>query len=241
MRTARTLAVCLALALGVASQAAIRTVTLKVESMATREAAQKLTAALKAVPGVQDAAADPSARIAMVRFDSARTSVLDIGDAAAEAGHPATLLTGAAAGNPQAALDRSLENLKDFDQVLAQVREARKDGRYGLVRNLMPALKLRADAVVAGEKAVARTRGRSTTNPYDLALALSRSAASLAAAGEARDKPKVDQLLPEVRQAFKKLADARNFDEAVAPAETAAAQPKSLEEQLLEKLKSLAK
>lgn len=246
MRGARWLVIFFSLLLCVAASAAVRTATLRVESMNTRAEADKVSAALKATPGVLEVAADPSAHIVMVRFESSKTTVLDISDASAEAGFPASVLSGGTSGQTvQVTAQRSLDAMKDFDQVLVQTREARQGGRYGLVRNLMPAMKLRCDAVVAAEKASAAAQKRSATGStsYNLAVSLSNSVASLAAVAEKKDRAKVDQQLPQVKEAFQKLAKANNFDEMVAPAEPAGAQgqQKSLTDQLMEKIKDLAK
>ncbi len=246
MRTVRTLVACLSLVLCVAASAAIRTATLRVESMTTDAAAQKLTSALKASPGVLDAAADPSSHLVLVRYDSAKTNVLDIGDVAAEAGFPTSVVASGTTTThgAQAATARSTEALKDFDAVLTQTREARKEGRYGLVRNLALAMKVRADAVMSAQKAMGTAARQKTSvgaSTYDLTVALSRAVATFGSAAEARDRAKVDQTLPNVRQAFQKLAQASDFDAQVAPAETAGQQQKSLTDQLMEKIKDLTK
>jgi len=101
--------------------------------------------------------------------------------------------------------------LMDFQQVLGQTKEFLDKDRYGIVRNLAPAMKLRRDEILGFEK----TSGQANTQ--QLALALSRQVDRFAAAAEAKDRNAVRADFPEVNKAFKALAEAHSFDDVIAP------------------------
>ena len=125
--------------------------------------------------------------------------------------------------------------IREFAQVLGQTKEFLDKDRYGIVRNLAPAMKLRMDAILTFEKSVAPDRSPAgQANSLQLAQALSRNVDKFTAAAEARDKGAVNATFPNVDKAFRSLAAARNFDDLMAPPVTAPGQPSkdSIEQQL---------
>ena len=59
--------------------------------------------------------------------------------------------------------------------------------------------------------------------------------------GEARDKARVESLFPKVKKSYHALAKAENFDEAVSAEEPVDKKPKSIQEELKEKIQELMK
>ena len=242
MRKARFVcAAALLLAAGVATLAAVRTVTYKVEEM-TPAQAQKLEAAVKAVPGVLDTAADPGARVLIVRYDAAKCSVVDIGEAGLNAGFSMVPVTPGKGGAAQGKA-KTTSAMTDFQQVMQQCGEFIEKDRFGIVRNLMPAMKLRRDTLLSAEKQAASIlkRGTGAESPYALTQQLSRSVDELAAAAEARDRARVQSLFPKVKKSYHALAKAENFDEAVSTPEPVDQKPKSIQDELKEKIQELMK
>jgi copper chaperone CopZ len=233
-------AAALLLAVGIAAASTVRTVTYRVEEMNSAGQAQKLEAAVKAVPGVLETAADPSARLLIVRYDRARCSVVDIGEAGLDAGFTMNPVTSGKGQGGQGKA-KTTSALMDFQQVMQQTHEFIQKDRYGIVRNLMPAMKLRSDALLAAEKQAAGYKSAGGQNPYYLAQQLSKAVNDLAAAADAKDKGRVDSLFPRVKQAYHALAKAENFDDQVATPEPVGEKPKSIEQELKEKLQELTK
>ncbi len=214
-----------------------RIATFKAESMDTAAAAQKLESVLKAVPGVLDTATDPSSRVVMVQFDDTKTSVMNISDAAASGGFSLVTMGASTKKEMNAAKKASMEAFSDFSLVLDQTREAHAKGRYGLVRNLAPAMKLR-------QAALADQASRSgNAKEQQLSSELSTEVAALVTAAESKNKPGVDAALPKVRMKFNHLAKVAGYENEVAPpVQTQPGSPApSLKDQLMEKIKGLAK
>jgi trehalose/maltose hydrolase-like predicted phosphorylase len=106
--------------------------------------------------------------------------------------------------------------LTDFAQVQNQTLEFIEKDRYGIVRNLAQAMKVRRDAVLSFEKATAPTRrAAGQANTLQLAQNLSAAVDKFVTAAEARDKAAAKGTFRAVAQSFKALADARNFDDLV--------------------------
>lgn len=232
----------LLMAASVAALAGLRTVTYKVEGMSTAAQAQKLESAVKGVPGVLDTAADPGAKVLIVRYDGAKCSVADIGDAALNAGFSVVPVV-PGKGQPGQGKAKTASAMTEFQQVMQQCGEFIEKDRFGVVRNLMPAMKLRRDALLSAQKqAAALTKqGTGAGSPYALAQELSKAVDELAAAGEARDKARVESLFPKVKKSYHALAKAENFDEAVSAEEPVDKKPKSIQEELKEKIQELMK
>lgn len=225
------------LLLTVGALAVQRVATFKAESMNTAAAAQKLESELKAVPGVLDTATDPSTRMVMVQFDDTKTSVMDISDAAASGGFSLVGVGASTQKEMNAAKKASMEVFSDFSLVLDQAREAHAKGRYGLVRNLAPAMKLR-------QAALADQVGKSgDAKEKQLSSELSTEVAALATAAESKNKPGVDAALPKVRMKFNHLAKLVGYENEVAPpVQTKPGTPApSLKDRLMEKIKGLSK
>jgi copper chaperone CopZ len=234
-------AVALALALAVAA-AGVKTTTFRVEGMRTDADVLRVRTALKALPGIQDFAADPRTQLIMVRYDSGRSGVIDIADALDAAGYTLSPYEGTGVGTTvtQESEKKAREVLQDFSVVLAQTKEAIQKERFGLARNLALAMKVRRDAIVSFEKSQVSPRTKQpATGPYQLALNLSRAVDEFGAAAEGRDKAQVQARFPAVNQDFKALADARKYDDLVAPPEPQTKQDenKSLQQQLEDKVK----
>jgi copper chaperone CopZ len=225
----------LLLALG--ALGAQRIATFRAESMDSAAAAQKLESELRALPGVLDTATDPSARIVMVQFDDTKTSVMDISDAAASGGFSLAGVGASAKKELNAAKKASMEAFSDFSLVLDQTREARAKGRYGLVRNLTPAMKLRQAALAD------QVQRSGTAKERQLSSELSADVAALAKAAESKDKPGVDAALPKVRMKFNHLAKLAGYENEVAPpVQTQPGSPApSLKDRLMERVKELTK
>jgi copper chaperone CopZ len=211
----------LALAVALAPWAAVKTSAFHVDGMKNDVAAKRVTDAVKALPGVQDAVADPANGILMVRYESTKVSSVDLAQAADGAGYSLGAVETGAAVSPagkETADHKAKAVLTDFAQVYIQASEFVDKDRYGIVRNLAPAMKLRRDAVVNFEKGDLSSKAKgSATGPYQLAQGLSKAVDDFAASAELKDKAQMKAKLPAVKQAFKALADARNFEELVAP------------------------
>ena len=124
--------------------------------------------------------------------------------------------------------------------MLGQSKEAVQKEKFGLARSLALAMKVRRDAVVAFEKSQVSGRTKLAANsPYQLALALSKAVDEFGAAAEVKDKAQVQARLPGVKQAFNALAEARKYDDLLAPPEPQTKQDenKSLQQQLEDKVK----
>ena len=225
------------LLLTVGALGAQRIATFKAEAMDTPAAAQKLESELKAVPGVLDAATDPSSRTVMVQFDDTKTSVMDISDAAAAGGFSLVGVGASTKKEMTAAKKASMEAFSDFSLVLDQTRAAHAKGRYGLVRNLAPAMKLRQAALAD------QVQRSANAKEEQLSSELSADVAALVTAAESKNKPGVDAALPKVRMKFHHLAKLAGYENEIAqPVQTQPGTPApSLKDRLMEKIKGLTK
>lgn len=223
-------AFCLLLSVG--TLAAVKTAAFRVEGMTTDAAAKRVAAAVKTVPGVQDAVGSPGEAILMVRYDNAKANAFDLAEAVNGVGYTLSPVEWSPskdpAGTKGASAMKTKTVLTDFAAVLSQTKEFVDKDRYGVVRNLAPAMRLRRDAVMAFEK----TSG--SANAQQLAQSFSREVDRFAAAADARDKAAVQADWGALNKAFKALAEANNFDDVVAPPVVPADQQtkKSIEDQL---------
>jgi hypothetical protein len=172
----------------------------------------------------------------MVRYENAVANALDLEEAVGNVGYTLTSVEGPGG---QATKEPNLKKAKlvltDFAQVQSQTLEFIEKDRYGVVRNLAQAMKVRRDSVLSFEKATAPTRlAAGQANTLQLAQNLSIAVDKFVPAAEARDKATAKDTFRGVSQAFKALADARNFDDLVAPPLTTPGQPstQSIQEQL---------
>jgi hypothetical protein len=220
-------AVVIALLASMATFAVVKTSAFRVDGMTDDVAVRHVVAGVKTVRGVQDAVGSASSAILMVRYDNAVTTAVDISEAVANAGFTLSPVEGVGqVGQAPNAKMRAV--LLDFQQVLSQTKEFLDKDRYGIVRNLAPAMRLRRDGILGFEKSSGQG------NTQQLALTLSRQVDRFAAAAEARDRNAVRADFPEVNKAFKALAEAHSFDDLVAPPVVPADQQakKSIEQQL---------
>ncbi|MGC8732959.1 MAG: hypothetical protein ACP5RC_11995 [Halothiobacillaceae bacterium] len=173
----------------------------------------------------------------MVQFDDTKTSVMDISDAAASGGFSLVGVGASTKKEMSAGKKASMEAFSDFSLVLDQAREAHAKGRYGLVRNLAPAMKLRQAALADQVQRSGDAKER------QLSSELSADVAALATAAESKDKPGVDAALPKVRMKFNHLAKLAGYENALAqPVQTQPGSPApSLKDRLMEKVKALTK
>jgi copper chaperone CopZ len=231
------------LLLALSAVAAVKTSTFKVEGMKTDADVLKVRNALKPLPGIQDFAADPKTQLMMLKYDSGRSGVIDIADALDTAGYTLSPFEGTGVGTTvtqQESEKKAREVLTDFSVVLGQTRDAVQKEKFGLARSLALALKVRRDAVVTFEKSQVPAKTKQPVDsPYTLALALSKAVDEFGAAAEVKDKAQVQARLPNVKQAFKALSDARKYDDLLAPPEpqTKQEENKSLQQQLEDKVK----
>lgn len=196
--------------------AAVKTSAFRVEGMKNDVAVKRVTEAVKAVRGVQDAVGSASSAVLMVRYDNAVANAIDLSEAVGNAGYTLSPVEGSGGQAPKGAnLQRAKVVLADFAAVQNQTLEFIEKDRYGIVRNLAQAMKVRRDAVLSFEKAAAQTAGQ--VNTRQLAQNLSAAVDKFATAAEARDKAAAKDTFRAVAQSFKALADARNFDDLVAP------------------------
>lgn len=227
------LVVVVALLVSCAVLATVKTSAFRVEGMKNDVAVRRVTDAVKAVRGVQDAVGSASSAVLMVRYDNAVANAIDLSEAVGNAGYTLSPVEGSGGqANKGANQQRAKVVLTDFAAVQNQTLEFIEKDRYGIVRNLAQAMKVRRDAVLSFEKAAAQTAGQ--VNTRQLAQNLSAAVDRFAAAAEARDKAAAKDTFRAVAQAFKALADARNFDDLVAPPVTTPGQPstQSIQDQL---------
>ena len=230
------LVVVVALLVSCAVMAAVKTSAFRVEGMKNDVAVKRVTDAVKAVRGVQDAVGSASSAVLMVRYDNAIATAVDLAEAAGNAGYTLSSVEGSGAqvtNKPN--LQKAKVVLTDFAAVQNQTLEFIEKDRYGIVRNLAQAMKVRRDAVLSFEKAAAQTKlAAGQANTLQLAQNLSAAVDKFAAAAEARNKVAAKDTFRAVAQAFKALADARNFDDMVAPPITTSGQPstQSIQDQL---------
>ena len=209
-RAALALAV-VALVVSGAALAAVKTSAFRVEGMKNDVAVKRVTDAAKSVRGVQEAVGSASSSILMVRYDSAVASAIDLEEAVGNAGYTLVPMDGAGKPPKDTNLQKARAVLSDFAQVEKQTQEFIEKDRYGVVRNLAPAMKLRRDAIMSFEKAAGQAK------TLQLAQNLSAAVDKFAASAEARDKAAAKDSFRAVAQSFKALADARNFDDLMAP------------------------
>jgi copper chaperone CopZ len=235
-RAGTTLIVAVAWLVSCAVLATVKTSAFRVEGMNNEVAVKRVTDSVRAVRGVQEAVASASSAILMVRYDNAVVSAVDLAEAVGNAGYTLGSVEGSGGQAPK---DPNLQKAKvvltDFAQVQNQTLEFIEKDRYGLVRNLAQAMKVRRDAVLSFEKTTAPTRRTAgQANTLQLAQNLSAAVDKFVTAAEARDKAAAKDTFRGVSQTFKALADARNFDDLVAPPVTTAGQPstQSIQEQL---------
>ena len=216
--------------------AAVKTSAFRVEGMNNDVAVKRVTAAVRAVSGVQDAVGSAGSAILMVRYDNGVASAVDLAEAVGNAGYTLNSVEGAAGAAVQGSTDQKAKAvLTEFATVLNQTKEFLEKERYGIVRNLAPAMKLRRDAVLSFEKSVAAVRlPAGQANTLQLATNLSKAVDKFTTSAESRDKVAAKANFPSVNQAFKALADARHLDDLVAPPVTTPDQPsqQSIQEQL---------
>ena len=230
------LVVVVALLVSCAVVAAVKTSAFRVEGMKNDVAVKRVTDAVKAVRGVQEAAGSASSAILMVRYDNAVATAVDLAEAVGNAGYTLSSVEstgGLATKEPN--LQKAKAVLTDFAQVQNQTLEFIEKDRYGIVRNLAQAMKVRRDAVLSFEKTAAPTRrAAGQANTLQLAQNLSIAVDKFVTAAEARDKAAAKDTFRAVAQSFKVLADARNFDDLVAPPVTTPGQPstQSIQDQL---------
>ena len=248
----------LLLLVAVSTLALVKTTAFKVEGMNSEAAFQKVKGALVKTSGIQEVVGDPKAEVVMVRFDTGRANIMDIEDAVDSAGFTLGDINTKQVGKdqqPPEARRQTRLAFTDFNQVLNQTREALKEERYGLVRNLALAMKVRKDNILALQKKAAppmdkKKKAAPAIPPAELALnqEFSRSVDGFCTAADARDKEKVNETLPDVRRSFRKLAEAKNFGDYFSPPQeqqsTMTAQPakeKDLSSQLQDLLKNVSK
>ena len=235
-RVVKLLTMLVTLLVSVAVVAAVKTSAFRVEGMKNDVAVKRVTDAVKSVRGVQDAVGSAGSAILMVRYDNAVATAVDLAEAVGNAGYTLSSVEGAGGQAPKEVnLQKAKAVLSDFAQVQNQTQEFIEKDRYGLVRNLAPAMKLRRDAVLSFEKAAVTAKpAAGQANTLQLAQNLSAAVDKFAAAAEAKDKAAAKDTFRYVAQSFKALADARNFDDMVAPPIAPAGQPgkESIEQQL---------
>jgi copper chaperone CopZ len=217
MQMRKVLVAAVFLMVAVLASAAVRTAAFRVDGMNTEDEVRRVTTSLKKTPGVSDAVGDPKSQVVMVRYEDTKAKAADLTEAVDIAGFTLTPLE---TKNPRESENtRAAKAIGDFNSVLGHTRQALEQNRYGLVRNLALAMKVRKDALVAlSAPAPPKSKGKPPTPPSGNALGqqFSKAVEDFAAAAEALDEAQVNALFPPVKRSFRKLADSYDLDSLLA-------------------------
>jgi copper chaperone CopZ len=247
MRMPKVLMATVFLMVGVLASAAVRTAAFRVDGMNSEDEVRRVTTSLKKTPGVSDAVGDSKSQVVMVKYDDAKAKAADLAEAVDIAGF--TLAPLESKDPKEAENAKAAAAMGDFNSVLGHTRQAMEKDRYGLVRNLALAMKVRKDAVVALTKpAPPKPKGKPVAPPPSAALGqkFSKAVDDFAAAAESRDKVKANALFPPVKQTFRKLVDSYDLDSLLAAPTAVSAAPKDgkaapqKEKSLADQLKDLS-
>ena len=248
MRKGLVLVSLVAMAVGLTVFGSVQTGVFRVDGMDTDEDMRRVSASLKRTPGVVDALGDYRSQVVIVKYDDAKVRARDLYEAVDIAGFSLSPLDSPTGSQGTPVKNKTAKVLADFNSALSQTRTALEKEKYGLVRNLALALKVRRDAVTGLVKTAPPVKKGKTAEPGLVGGAnsatqqLSKAVDAFAAAAEARNKAQVKDLFPTVKKAFRNVVEAYDLDAMIAaPTGTGtrtgkeAPQPeKSLEEQLKE-------
>lgn len=247
MRIFKTVCAAVCMMVALAASAAVQTGAFRVDGMDNDEDVRRVATSLKRTPGVIDAIGDAKSQVVLVKYEDSKARARDLYEAVDIAGFTLSPLD-SQTGSGDAVKGRTSKALADFNSALSQTRTALDKEKYGLVRNLALALKVRRDAVTALVKTAPATKKGKTVAPGLVGSAntatqqLSKAVDAFAAAAEARNKAQVKELFPTVKKSFRNVVEAYDLDSMIAAPtgtatqkeKTAPVPEKSLEDQLKE-------
>lgn len=187
--------------------------TLKLKGVHCPMGARAVEKALTSVPGVTGARVDLKKAEAEVTFDESKTGVDAMVAAVRKSGYEAEAAE--SHGCPLVG-DRAVD---DFHKVLHKMHTAVRDGRESVLKDYLPEMKAKRDALVKafGEMAKhARTEAerKSAKARETMAVTLSRSVDALDSAVNGKARPAVDKAFEKVHEDFYKILGGLNSQKA---------------------------
>lgn len=186
--------------------------TLKLKGVHCAMGARAVEKALKGAPGVVEARVDLEKAEAEVTFDEKKTGVDALVAAVKRSGYEAEAAE--SHGCPLVG-HRAVD---DFHKVLHKMHTAVRDGKASMLKDYLPEMKAKRDALVRAFGQMAKhagteAEGESARAREAMAATLSRSVDALDSAVNGKARPAVDKAFEKVHEDFYKILGALNVQE----------------------------